>query len=148
GSNERVAETAQRWRAEAPSLEIECMTASLHDPGGEHTIRRLLAELRMEDAGQAGLTGDWVDAEGLHCVDYLALVLDYNTFKVRPETTATILDGSGVSTHQGGAAPTSQAFLHVEMSSSRSAASCRRSIPALLPELPLEETRRYQISMR
>ncbi len=101
GSHERVTETAERWRAEAPSLEIECLTASLHDPEGEATIRRLLAELRTGPANQAGLTGDWVDPDGRECVDYLALVLDYNTFKIRPETTATILDGSGVRTHQG-----------------------------------------------
>jgi thioredoxin reductase len=101
GSHERVAETAQRWRAEAPSLEIECMAASLHDPGGASAINRLLAELRTEPAKPSALTGDWADPDGLQCVDYLALVLDYNTFKVRPETTASILDGSGVTTRQG-----------------------------------------------
>src|SRR5262249_52330579 len=100
GSHERVVETAQRWRTEAPSLEIECLTASLHDPGGESAINRLLAELRTEPPRPMGLTGDWLAPDGLQSVDYLALVLDYNTFKVRPETTARILDGSGVATRQ------------------------------------------------
>jgi thioredoxin reductase len=101
GCHERVAETAERWRTEAPSLEIECLTASLHDQEGELALQRLLAELRTEPASPNALTGDWVDPEGWHCVDYLALVFDYNTCKIRPETTASILDGSGVATHQG-----------------------------------------------
>jgi thioredoxin reductase len=100
GTHSCVAQTAERWRDAAPSLEIEHLTVSLHDPGGEAALRQLLAELRTVDPGPDALTGDWTDPDGRQCVDYLALVLDYNTCKVRPETTATILDGSGVATRQ------------------------------------------------
>jgi thioredoxin reductase len=101
GSNGRVEETAMRWRAEAPDLEFECLTAAPHDPEGERAIARLLSELRTDDAAPAGPEGHWVDPDGRRCVDYLALVLDYNTFKVRPETTTGLLAGSGVETRQG-----------------------------------------------
>jgi hypothetical protein len=96
-----VEETAARWRAEAPGLEINCLAASLHDPDGARAIRHLLTELRSEDVSRPGPEGHWADPDGRRCVDYLALVLDYNTYKVRPETTAGILAGSGVETRQG-----------------------------------------------
>lgn len=106
GSHGSVEATASRFRAASPLLQIDAVVDSRHDGTAGQLDRRLGDGRASKDAALRKATNAlsdvrWNSGEaGVH-TDYLAVVFDYNTYKLRPENAARLAGGPGIKMKDG-----------------------------------------------
>jgi thioredoxin reductase len=106
GSHPAVSDTADRFRSFAPALALESLVDSRHDGTSGRLARRLAERRAPEDprvarSAPALSAVPWNAGDAGDHPDFLAVVFDYNTYKLRPENAVRALGGSGVSTRDG-----------------------------------------------
>jgi hypothetical protein len=105
GSHPGLEDTAARFRA-SQRLEVETVVDSRHDGTAGQLDRRLADGQASKDAALLQATSALSDAlwnsgdAGVH-TGYLAVVFDYNTYKVRPENAVRLAPSAGIRMKDG-----------------------------------------------
>jgi hypothetical protein len=106
GSHPALKDTAARFRAASRALEIATVVDSRHDGTAGELDRRLDDGRTSKNAALKRLAKKLSDAPwnsgdaGVH-TDYLAVVFDYNTYKLRPENAIRVTRGTGIAMKDG-----------------------------------------------
>jgi len=106
GSHPSAEETAARFRALSGILEVESVVASRHD-GTEARLADRLTDGRVSQdpalrKAAGGLAAArWNSGEAGVRTDYLAVVFDYNAYKLRPENAVRLAEGAGLALRDG-----------------------------------------------
>lgn len=104
GSHPAVEATVARFRSFSPVLDVEAIVDSRHD-GSAGRLDRHLANARTSDdpaLRKVRLPGKrWNDGDAGVYADYIAIVFDYNTYKLRPENAVRLAGDAGIRLRDG-----------------------------------------------
>ncbi len=106
GSHASVEATASRFRAASRRLDIDSLVDSRHDGTAGQLDRRLGDGRVSKDAALRKATGGlsdvrWNSGEAGILADYVAVVFDYNTYKLQPENAIRLAGGTGIRMKDG-----------------------------------------------
>jgi thioredoxin reductase len=109
GSHASLADTVERLQAAFPVFDFQMILDSRHDSTDGALASRIestatipvTANEKDDEASPAGILSGWCDGESGANTDFLAMIFDYNTYKIRPDNAVRFSSASGLTLRDG-----------------------------------------------